>query len=164
MPGPRKTPTNLRLLRGNPGKEAIPRGEMQPLKPDRIPDPPERLRDEAREEWVRIAPELYRLGVLTVIDLRPLACYCQAYGDWCEAEDAMIAAKADDPHSFGLTLETPNGGIIANPLVRIRASARDKVMRYATEFGFTPASRTRISGNASANEPAPKFGGLLANQ
>jgi P27 family predicted phage terminase small subunit len=166
MPGPPKTPTNLRLLRGNPGKEAkaVLRGEVQPRKPDKVPDPPERLKGEAREEWLRIAPELHRLGILTVADLRPLGCYCAAYGDWCEAEDAMVAAKADDPHNFGLVIETPSGGVMANPLVRIRSIARDKLMRYATEFGFTPASRTRVTGNAAADEPKPKFAGLLANQ
>jgi P27 family predicted phage terminase small subunit len=163
MPGPRKTPTNLRLLRGNPGQRAIPKGEVQPLKPDKVPDPPRRLTDEAREEWFRIAPELHRLGILTVADLQPLALYCIAYGRWCEAEDAMIAAKADDPHHFGLIIETERGPI-ANPLVRIATVAGDKLMRYATEFGFTPASRTRVTGNASADEPEPKFGGLLANQ
>jgi P27 family predicted phage terminase small subunit len=164
MPGPTKTPTNLRLLRGNPGKEAMPKGEPQPLRYDRVPEPPQRLKDEAREEWLRIAPEMHRLGLLTVADLRPLACYCLAYGRWCDAEDAMIAAKANDPHHNGLVVVTDKGGLASNPLVKIASQAAHDLMRYAAEFGFTPASRTRISGNAAASEPEPKFGGLLANQ
>jgi P27 family predicted phage terminase small subunit len=164
MPGPRKTPTPLRLLRGNPGKEAIPRGEPHPLRPDRVPDPPQRLADEAREEWLRIAPELHRLGLLTVADLQSLAAYCIAYGRWCEAEDTMAAAKAEDPHSFGLIVSGAQGQPIANPAFKIARDAARDMMRYATEFGFTPASRTRISGTASADESDSKFGGLLASQ
>jgi hypothetical protein len=37
-------------------------------------------------------------------------------------------------------------------------------MRFAVEFGFTPASRTRVTGSAAGDEPERKFSGLLANQ
>jgi P27 family predicted phage terminase small subunit len=114
--------------------------------------------------WQRIAPELHRLNLLTVADLRPPACYCAAYGERCQAEDGMTGIVADDPHHFCLLISGANGNLIANPLVKIRASARDEVMRYAAEFGFTPASRTRISGTAAAGEPERKFSGLLAHQ
>jgi P27 family predicted phage terminase small subunit len=142
----------------------LPKGEPQPRRYDDVPEPPERLKDEAADEWRRIAPELHRLGILTVVDLRALACYCAAYAEWCEAEDAMIAAKADDPHYFGLAITGGNGGLIANPLVKIRASARHQMMKFAAEFGFTPASRTRVTGSASAENPERKFSGLLAHQ
>ncbi|WP_051396726.1 phage terminase small subunit P27 family [Bradyrhizobium elkanii] len=161
MPGPPKTPTQLRMLRGNPGHEAIPRGEPKPRGYDKVPPPPSRLKDEARDEWLRLAPELHRLGLLTVADIAPLMLYCDAYGTWCEAQDAMTAIKADDPHHFGLLTRTERG-IAANALVKIARDAAHDLLRYAQEFGFTPASRTRISGGASA-EPESKFGELLAN-
>jgi hypothetical protein len=46
-------PTQLKLLRGNPGKRAIP-PEPQPLRPDEIPDPPNFLLDDAKDEWRRL--------------------------------------------------------------------------------------------------------------
>jgi len=165
MPGGRpRTPTNLHILRGNPSQHALPKGEPQPRRYEECPAAPIRLRDEAREEWARIAPELHRLGLLTVADVRPLALYCLAYGRWCKAEDAMYAAEQNDPHNFGLVVTGSTGSLIANPLVKIASQAAHDVMRYAVEFGFTPASRSRVTGNAAGSEPESKFGGLLANQ
>jgi P27 family predicted phage terminase small subunit len=165
--GAKPVPTTLKLLRGNPGHRAIqPNGEPQPQRPATIPDPPRRIKrsEFACEEWNRIAPELWRLNLLTVADIPALAIYCQAYAHWCEAEEALYVMKEDDPKHHGLIVEGPNGGKTTNPLVKIAASAALNVMRFAVEFGFTPASRTRISGSASGEEPDRKFAGLLANQ
>jgi P27 family predicted phage terminase small subunit len=163
--GAKPTPTPLRLLRGNPGQRPLPKGEPQPLREAECPPAPHHIRrsDYAREEWNRIAPELHRLGLLTIADYRPLSLYCLAYARWLEAEDALYASAQNDPHTYGLVVEGAMGGKVANPLVKIAASAAVTVMRFAVEFGFTPASRTRISGTASGDEPDSKFGGLIAN-
>jgi P27 family predicted phage terminase small subunit len=97
---------------------------------------------------------------LTIADVRPLSLYCLAYARWCEAEDELYGGK-ERPD---LVIEGAMGGKVANPLVKIAASAGLNLMRYAVEFGFTPSSRTRISGTASADESDSKFGGLLASQ
>jgi P27 family predicted phage terminase small subunit len=135
------------------------------MRPDAVPAPPVNIRRNgyAREEWERIAPELHRLGVLTVADLPSLALYCQAYARWCDAEDALYAMLQDDPKHNALLVDSANGGLKANPLVGISATAGLNLMRYAVEFGFTPASRTRVSGSASGEEPDQKFAGLIAN-
>ena len=73
----RKVPTHLRLLRGNPGKRPI-KPEPEPAVPDKPPEPPNFLSDEAKNEWWRVAPELHALSLLTVLDVMPLAAYCQA--------------------------------------------------------------------------------------
>jgi P27 family predicted phage terminase small subunit len=139
---------------------------MQPMVEETCPPAPHNIRRSAhaREEWDRIAPELHRLGILTIADYRPLSLYCLAYARWCEAEDALYAEAQNDPRSFGLIVEGAMGGKVANPLVKIAASASLTLMRFAVEFGFTPASRTRVTGSASGSEPKSKFDGLLANQ
>src|SRR5215831_14966714 len=81
-----KIPTNLRILRGNPGKQSMPKNEPQPEIPPQCPDPPRHIEGYAFDEWWRIAPELYRINLLTVADVGPLAAYCQAYGRWRIAE------------------------------------------------------------------------------
>jgi P27 family predicted phage terminase small subunit len=166
MRGAKPAPTQLRLLRGNPGQRALPRGEPQPMRPETVPLPPRQIARSsyASEEWNRIAPELWRLNLLTVADIQALVVYCQAYARWCEAEDALYAMAQDDPKTYGLIIESVNGAQIANPLVKLAGTASLNLMRFAVEFGFTPASRTRISGNAGADEPDSKFAGLLANQ
>jgi phage terminase small subunit len=56
-----KTPTHLRLLRGNPGKRPI-KPEPQPRVPETLPEPPGFLSEDAVNEWWRVAPELYELS------------------------------------------------------------------------------------------------------
>jgi P27 family predicted phage terminase small subunit len=147
-------PTHLKLLRGNPGKEVLPKGEPQPLIPDEVPDPPQALSKTAQDEWWRIAPELHRLGILTIADLRPLAAYCQTYARWIDCEAALADAA--------LVKVSSMGGEVVNPLLRIAERAAHDMMKYAAEFGFTPSSRTKVS--CSAPVPPSKFDGLLANQ
>jgi phage terminase small subunit len=66
MRGAKPTPTYLKLLKGNPGRRAV-RAEIAPAQPESVPEPPEFLSSFARDEWWRVAPELHRLGLLTVL-------------------------------------------------------------------------------------------------
>src|SRR5262249_36188448 len=153
MPKP-PTPSYLKLLRGNPGKRAI-RPEPEPSVPPSLPSPPDFLSDEAREEWRRIGPELFRLKLLTVLDIAPLAAYCQSSSHWVTAERLLRQAAAEDPATRGLTSEGTRGPVV-NPLVRVAARAADDMLRYASEFGMTPVARTRIAAGIGA-EPKSKF-------
>jgi P27 family predicted phage terminase small subunit len=166
MRGAKAVPTQLKLLRGNTGHRPLPKGEIQPLVEAECPPAPHHIRrsEVAREEWNRIAPELHRLGILTIADYRPLSLYCLAYARWCEAEDALYEMAQENPKHRGLLVEGANGGHITNPLVKIAANASLNLMRFCVEFGFTPSSRTRVNGTASGEEAERKFSGLLANQ
>jgi hypothetical protein len=70
MRGRKKTPTNLVLLRGNPGKRALNKEEPKPRPV--LPEPPGHLDTGAKREWRRVAPELHQLGLLTVLDVDAL--------------------------------------------------------------------------------------------
>src|SRR5262245_55838932 len=111
------TPTYLKLLRGNPGKRPI-RPEPEPSVPPSLPPPPDFLTDEARAEWARIAPELFRLKLLTIVDIGPLAAYCQSFARWIEAERLLAQAAANDPAAKGLTVRGAMGTPILNPLLK----------------------------------------------
>ena len=151
----RKIPTHLRLLRGNPGKRPV-RAEPEPPVPDKPPEPPVFLSEDAVNEWWRVAPELHALGLLTVIDVMPLAAYCEAYAHWIAAERMM----AKDPETKGLTVTGSSGSHMANPLVKIARSAAADMVRFAGEFGMTPRARSYLDVPGRA-EPS-KFDGLLA--
>jgi hypothetical protein len=86
LPGPRPTPTHLRSLNGNPSHRPINRNEPQPPIPPERPEPPHFLSPSARDEWWRIAGELHALGLLTALDVMPLAAYCAATGRFADAE------------------------------------------------------------------------------
>jgi P27 family predicted phage terminase small subunit len=157
----RPTPTNLRLIRGDPSKRRLPQNEPQPPISEEVIPPPEYLSGYAKDEWIRLARELFYLRLLTVVDINVLAAYCQAYKRWREAEEALQELATSLPLK-GLMLRDRRGGALQrNPLVSIAQHACADMVRYAAEFGLTPAARARIALGPVDNRAA-KFGGLLA--
>lgn len=151
MPGPKRTPTQIRLVKGNRSRRPLPKDEPKPKKI--APTVPSHLIDEAKVEWGRVSQELESLGLLTRIDRAALAAYCQAWARWVEAEKKIAA--------IGLVVKTPtkkvttgvgktrkiveSGGYpITNPYLPIANKALEQMHKFLTEFGMTPSSRTRI--------------------
>lgn len=113
---------------------------MLPDEPQPEPTPPNAptwLHREAKREWRRIVPELESLGLLTKIDRAQLAAYCQSYARWYEAE---MVIKRD-----GMIMTTATGYQQQMPAVGIARQAMADMRAFASEFGLSPAARTRIS-------------------
>jgi P27 family predicted phage terminase small subunit len=115
---------------------------------------------DAKAEWRRISTGLYHLGLLTMVDENPLAAYCQAYARWVNAEEAIARMAERDLLTGGLMIKTSNGNAIQNPLVGTANRASSDMVRYASEFGFTPAARARIAAGIAAGGSS-KFSGLI---
>ena len=107
-----------------------------------------------------MALELHHLGLLTVVDVTSFAAYCQSYGHWREAQEALAKMAANDPVNRGLLVDTKDGKR-RNPLVKIAADAANDMVRHATQFGFTPVARSRLHASDSS-AVASKFEGLIA--
>lgn len=164
MACPRPLPTHLKWLRGNPGHRPLhPEQEPQPEIPPKVPDCPEFLVGYACDEWYRVAEELYRLKLLTRVDIHPLAAYCQAYATWRTAVETVNGMAERDPTTRGLMIKGKTGAAIQNPLVLTARQAANDMVRYAAEFGFTPAARSRIASADSREGFVGKFDGLLAS-
>lgn len=164
MRGRRPLPTHLKLLRGNPGHRPLNESEPQPEISANVPEPPPFLTGYGRDEWWRVAPQLYRLGLLTALDVAVLAAYAQAYASWRLAEESLAEMAKRDPVTSGLLIKTSSGDAAQNPLVGIARRAASDMVRYASEFGLSPAARARIAAGVTY-EPPPgggKFDGLLA--
>lgn len=160
--GPKPMPTHLKLLRGNPGKERL-RAEPEPRAAPDVPPPPSFLEGYAREEWLRIAPELYRLRCLTIVDLNTLAAYCQSYFEWRNALDTMVKMRAVDPATAAIMVKAPRTGTpMLNPVQLAADRAAASMVRYASEFGCSPAARSRIAAAENTEGGKAKFSGLLA--
>jgi P27 family predicted phage terminase small subunit len=153
-------PTRLKLLRGNPGHRPIER-EPEPIMAAGVPAPPDDLDEIAAAEWRRIAPEVFRLKLLTIVDTQPLAAYCQAFGRWIVAERGIATMAEHDPKFAGLVARNEKGNLIQNPLVVVSREAARDMVKYAGQFGLTPVSRARLAIGPA--KPASKFDGLLAN-
>ncbi|MDM4234533.1 phage terminase small subunit P27 family, partial [Klebsiella oxytoca] len=70
MSGPPKTPTHLRLVRGNPSKRAINKNEPEP--PKGVPPTPKHFDKQGKYWFKRMAEELDAIGVMSQLDARAL--------------------------------------------------------------------------------------------
>jgi P27 family predicted phage terminase small subunit len=66
---------------------------------------------------------------------------------WAEATEAI--------HKFGTMVKSPSGYPMQSPYIAIANRQAEIMMRIASEFGFTPASRSRIS--APPKDQLPLF-------
>lgn len=143
--GPAPTPSALRLIRGNPGKRAMPKGE--PKAKVGPPPKPDCFGVDASAEWDRIVPLLSETRVLTRNDLAALTAYCVQWGRMVECERGVWA---------------PRIGERKKAILRRRFDDAMKLMRWAAqELGLTPAARTRIrvdAGEAPKDEATALLG------
>lgn len=144
MAGRKPKPTALKLIQGNPGKRAISKSEPKPKQTAATPSPPAELDQRAKSEWKRIAKELHAMGVLTRVDTKALANYCQAYSDMLAARALLVDWNLTHPDQINV-LKTMNGMIRTHPYVQQMRDARLDMMKFAAEFGLTPSSRSRVS-------------------
>ena len=144
-----RTPTHLKLVKGNPGRRPLPTSEP---KPRGKPTCPAWLSIEAKREWRRMAVEMHALGLLTSIDRSVFAAYCESVAVLVRATKGMNAMAALDPASHGgLVVIAASGNAMQNPLVMTARQAKADMVRYAAEFGMSPSAQTRIK--AIESEP-----------
>src|SRR5450759_360509 len=113
--------------------EATPAKETRPV---RILECPPELGPIARQEWDRMVGELTSRQVLSSFDRGPLAAYCIAYALWIDAMEMV--------QKHGAMIKSPNGFPIQSPYLSHLNKQAEIMTRIASEFGFTPASRSRI--------------------
>ena len=138
MRGRKPTPTHLKAITGNHGKRAL--NADEPIPAPSIPECPQELGAVARAEWDRLAGELSKLRLLTSLDRAALATYCGAYELWAEAIAAI--------QTYGSMIKSPQGFPMQSPYIAIANRQAELMLRVASEFGFTPASRSRIAAPA----------------
>lgn len=136
-------PTKLKILEGNPGKRPLNLNEPIPIQVDL--KCPNWLLAEAKKEWKRLAPELERIGLLTIVDTVAFAGYCQSYAKWKLAEEFI----KKNGTTYRIPRRNKEGKItsvyIAQfPEVAIARNSLRQIRMFAQEFGLTPSSRGRL--------------------
>ena len=136
-------PTALRLIEGNPSRRPFNKNEPKPAPV--IPKCPRHLNAAAKVEWKKIAKTLHKLGLLTEIDGGQLALYCQAWGRWVEAEEAL--------KKHGTVVESPKTGWqVKSPYLMVANKAMEQMQRALSEFGMSPASRARVQAAGASRD------------
>lgn len=150
--GRKPKPTAMKILEGNPGKRPL--NTNEPVPPKGSVKCPAWLEPEAKKEWKRLAPSLEAMGVLTQADLTAFAGYCQAYARWKEAEEFIS--------KHGSIFQTPSGYVQQVPQVSIAQQNLKIMQSFCSEFGLTPATRSRIiAGNGENVDDVDPLEGLL---
>ena len=138
-------PTPAKILRARGSWRAKLR-ENEATLPVKAPPAPAWLSAEAKREWKLQVKQLEAMGLIAEADRALLAFYCQAWGEFVEA-DGRIKKE-------GLTLRTKEKYTYPNPLVGIRNGAFERAQKIAAQFGFSPAARARLKSHGQ-NDPAP---------
>lgn len=115
-------PTALRVLAGNPGKPPI--NTREPVTGEIDTVAPAELSEAAVAHWNRLAPMLAKSGVLKQSDRDLLFVYCESYATWL---DSVRAGK-------------------------LNVSLLSQLRQMLGEMGMTPAARTRIIVDKTAEK------------
>jgi len=89
-----------------------------------------------------VAPELFGLGLLSVVDRSGLEAYCIAYSQWRAIEQKLRRAEkrrgADRDEIRDMVIDS----------VRLA----DRMRKFMVEFGFTPVSRMRLARDPKSED------------
>lgn len=136
--GPKPKPTATKKLAGNPGKRKLNRAEPTPP-PARSLTPPDWLNDDARAEYLRLAPQLHVMGLLTDLDQTALANYCQAFGLFQQCNRDLVEQGTTT------LVDTKNGQFVASlPQFNQAMKLLQQMRAWGAEFGLTPSARSGL--------------------
>jgi P27 family predicted phage terminase small subunit len=153
MGRPRK-PTPLKVLEGTDRKDRANPTEPHPVDLPGDAPPPDWLNDHGKEAWADLLPVLRGMGVVTIADPTAFALLCDALGEYRTAR----AWIGDHEDVYSVVAE--NGSITwrKRPEVEIAQDAWRRAKTMLTEFGLTPAARSRVSGKtADSGDPLEKW-------
>jgi len=142
MKGRKKIPTKIKELQGTIKPCRIVENEMQVALVPEIPDPPAWLSEIGQNEWTKVCSELFGKQMLHQIDLRLIEAYCNAISLHIETE-MMLREKGR------IQIYKNDDGSLkhaqAVPFQKIANDSLERALKIATQFGFTPTSRSSIS-------------------
>jgi P27 family predicted phage terminase small subunit len=151
--GPAKTPTKLRVLRGETRPSQINTREAEPVAA--LPEPSDDLDPRARAVWDRVMADFGHTDVIRRLDTDALRCYCEAVSRYEEA--AQMLRKT------GPLIKGARGGdVVRNPLHQIVRDNADMMRMFARELGLTPAARAGLHIEAGDRKPVSKLDRYLA--
>lgn len=135
MAGRKPLPTVVKQTKGTLRQHRINRHEPKP--DGDLVEPPEYMSEGAKSAW-RYALESAPPGLLKKLDMSILEV-------WASAADLYRKAQAGLAKT-GLLVKAPNTGVpMQSPYLAIANKQAQIMAKAATEMGFTPASRSRVT-------------------
>jgi P27 family predicted phage terminase small subunit len=152
MSGPPKTPTRLALVKGNPSKRAINKNEPKP--PSGVPPTPKHFDKMGKYWFKRIGDELAAVGVMTTLDGKALELLIEAYTEYRQHCEVL----AEQGYTYKTVSATGEDIVKAHPAAVMKSDAWKRIRAMLTEFGMTPASRSKVGAKGPAEvDPLEEF-------
>ena len=158
MPGRKKTPSAMKILKGTNQPCRMNPREPKPLVVEL--KCPSYLTAQGKRTFKNLAKLLKDMKVAAASDQQALAMLSDMYSIYRQMRDTL------KKNGFTYEIETQNGGTMhrARPEVAILNEAWKNTRSMMSEFGLTPSSRTKVSASGPNEEnPLDKFIGIRKN-
>lgn len=152
-------PAVVHLMTGNRSKLARDKllAEVEETTARAEPPPmPDWLSDDARAEWERVVPDLLKLGLLSPLDMMPLAAYCEAVADYQKFRRRIREANEAMDRGDVQTFRT--GAKQISVWRQLANDAEKRANSAGAQFGFSPLARRSLKAQA------PPQGELFPNE
>lgn len=141
--GRRSTPAQSKVIRGNFRAD---RHNHGPKVETKTPKCPVWLPKQAKRYWKEIAPQLEQVGLIGIVDQAAFVLHCDSMGKFREVTERLQELDS-------LVDTTPQGYEVQSALFTVRNKLWDQVLRSASEFGLTPAARSKVKDNGQGQLP-----------
>jgi len=156
--GPPPKPNSLRVVDGSYRKDRHGDLDQEPESRvlESVPIAPDELSETGIHHWNEAGGLLLEMGILTTAELPALLHYARTQQEIYECE-------ADIAEHGWVQVNANTGMEYDRPVVKRRAAALDRLMRFFARFGFTPSDRVGMKVEApkkkeTAGVPARKRG------
>lgn len=156
--GRRPQPTELKVLRGNPGKRKP--NEQAPTPPVGEVVKPAGLSAGGSAVWEELAPICLAMKTLTPADIRPFASLCEL-----QATMQLASASKDDRELVTLAKAEEGASelkVVIDSVLKLERDTATALRPYYELFGLTPVARARIVvPKKTEDAPPSKWAGVL---
>jgi P27 family predicted phage terminase small subunit len=142
-------PTQLKVVTGNPGKRPL--NELEPKPEIKRPKVPAFLSPKAKTAWNGLCDVLEDMSLITLADAKSLELLCDAYAQWRDLRKIIDECG----HTYQTTTQTGDVMYKARPEVAMAADAWKRVASMLSQFGLTPAGRSKVSASRKPEEFDP---------
>jgi P27 family predicted phage terminase small subunit len=144
--GPQKTPTKTLKERGS-WLAKLPERQNEISIPGLVdpPEPPDWLDSGGRDQFIRLAPVMHALGLLSFADIDAMGLYAERLAQYIELRDS--AAKQN-------SIIINNGRVYKNPTYSLRDEAQRDCIRLLRELGMSPTARVGLTTEKKTATPA----------
>lgn len=132
--GRKAKPAQSKVIQGNFRKDRHSHGPKVEIK---APPCPTWLPKSAKKYWKDIAPQLVNVGLIGVVDSAAFIAHCDSVGKFEEVTKKL--KKLED-----MIDKTPQKYEVQSVLFTIRNKLWDQVMKSSSEFGLSPAARSKV--------------------